>query len=111
MPAGRSAVVATSRELVQDDGAGGLAIGQRVTDALCAIVARLDAFLETFRGELARMDGAEFRAHAAALGALCAAHLSANRYDYGRCPQCGLGALRMRAASKGRARLSNPPQL
>ena len=40
----RSAVLYTSRELVQDDGAGGLAIGQRVTNALCAIVARLDAF-------------------------------------------------------------------
>ena len=33
------------------------------------LLARLDAFLETFRGELARMDGAEFREHAAALAA------------------------------------------
>jgi len=31
------------------------------------------------------------------VGALCAAHLGSNEYDYGCCPQCGVGALRMRA--------------
>ena len=40
----RSVVLYTSRELVQDDGSGGLAIGQRVTDALTALVRRLAIF-------------------------------------------------------------------
>lgn len=31
---------------------------------------------------------------AAEVGALCAAHLTSNPYDYGSCPQCGRGALR-----------------
>jgi len=35
---GRSAVLYTSRKVLQDDGAGGLHIGQRLTDALCSIV-------------------------------------------------------------------------
>jgi len=35
---GNSAVLYTSRAVMQDDGAGGLNIGRRVTDALCAIV-------------------------------------------------------------------------
>lgn len=35
---GRSAVLFTSRTVLQDDGAGGLHIGERVTDALCTIV-------------------------------------------------------------------------
>merc|ERR1712060_831104 len=35
---GRSAVLYTSREVLQDDGAGGLNIGSRLTDTLCAIV-------------------------------------------------------------------------
>lgn len=33
------------------------------------------------------------------VGALCAAHLSSNGYDYGPCPQCGVGQMRARAAS------------
>ena len=40
--AGESVVLHTSRTLVQDDGQGGLLIGQRVTDALCSIVRGLE---------------------------------------------------------------------
>ena len=39
---GRSVALYTSRKLVQDDGKGGLGIGQLVTDALCSVVGKLD---------------------------------------------------------------------
>ena len=39
---GSSAVLYTSRQLVQNDGAGGLKIGQQVTDALCSVVEKLE---------------------------------------------------------------------
>ena len=39
--AGRSACVFTSRRVQQDDGSGGLVIGAKVNEALCAVAARV----------------------------------------------------------------------
>ena len=44
LASGRSAALYTSREVIQDDGSGGLAIGQRVTDAITTLVSRLEIF-------------------------------------------------------------------
>ena len=38
LSANRSVVLYTSREVIQNDGAGGLAIGQKITDAICSLV-------------------------------------------------------------------------